>query len=114
MERNKAAGPDGIPIEFFQTCWDFIKSDMIDLFDDFYLGPLDIKRINYGIITLLPKVKDAKKSAIHAKLSPKLPIQMITKFLTIRLESVARRVIHKSQTTFFKRKEHYEYCIGSS
>jgi hypothetical protein len=61
MERNKAAWLDGIPIEFFQACWDFIKSDMIDLFDDFYLRPLDIKMIHYDIITLLPKVKDAKK-----------------------------------------------------
>jgi hypothetical protein len=32
---------------------------MIELFEDFYLGNLDIKRINYGIITLLPKTKEA-------------------------------------------------------
>jgi hypothetical protein len=25
MERNKAAGPDGMPIEFFQARWGFIK-----------------------------------------------------------------------------------------
>jgi hypothetical protein len=60
-EKNKAADPDRLPIDFFQHYWEVIKSDMLALFNEFYLGNLDIKRINYGIITLLPKVKDAKK-----------------------------------------------------
>jgi hypothetical protein len=58
-DKNKAAGLDGLPMEFFQVCWIVIKSDMLELFEDFYLGNLDIKRINYGIITLLPKTKEA-------------------------------------------------------
>jgi hypothetical protein len=51
----------GSPIEFYQHCWKIIKADMVLLFQDFYLGVLDIKRINYGIITLLPKVKEAER-----------------------------------------------------
>jgi mannosylglycoprotein endo-beta-mannosidase len=27
METNKAAGPDKIPIEFYQTCWGIVKYD---------------------------------------------------------------------------------------
>jgi hypothetical protein len=61
MEKNKAVELDGLPIEFYQCCWEIIKSDMSELFDDFVKGSLDIKRINYGIITLLPKVKEAEK-----------------------------------------------------
>jgi hypothetical protein len=38
MERNKAASPDGLPIEFFQKCWEFMKSDICELFQDFYIG----------------------------------------------------------------------------
>jgi hypothetical protein len=34
---------------------------MVDLFNDFYLGFLDARRINYGIITLYSKVKDAER-----------------------------------------------------
>jgi hypothetical protein len=59
MEKNKAAGPDDWPIEFYQQCWSFIKEDIMEMFNDFHNGRLDIKRLNYGIITLLPKVKDA-------------------------------------------------------
>ena len=30
-KKNKAAGPDRIPIEFYQGCWDIIKGDIIQL-----------------------------------------------------------------------------------
>jgi hypothetical protein len=57
MERNKVAGPDGLPVEFFQKNWNFIKSDMMTLFREFHKGELDIRRVNYGTITLIPIVK---------------------------------------------------------
>jgi hypothetical protein len=38
----------------------FIKHDIMGLFDDFREQKMDIK-INYGIITLLPKIKNATK-----------------------------------------------------
>jgi hypothetical protein len=38
MERNKAAGPDGLPIEFFQKCWEIVKDDVCELFSNLYLG----------------------------------------------------------------------------
>jgi len=53
MEKNKAAGPDKIPIEFYQHCWEIIKEDIMELFTDFHEGRLDVSRMNYGIITLL-------------------------------------------------------------
>lgn len=35
MEKNKATGPDKIPIEFYQSCWDIVKGDIIQLFAHF-------------------------------------------------------------------------------
>jgi hypothetical protein len=61
MEKNKAIGPDKIPIEFYQHCWEIIKEDIIEMFGDFYAGRLEASRLNYGIITLLPKIQDAEK-----------------------------------------------------
>jgi hypothetical protein len=59
MEKNKAAGPDGIPIEFYQACWEIIKSDIMVVFDDLFEHKIELARINYGIITLIPKGEDA-------------------------------------------------------
>jgi len=102
-KKNKAAGPDKIPIEFYQTCWDIIKSDIIELFEDFHTGNLPVSRLNYGVITLLPKVQDA------AKIQQFRPIcllnchyKWITKTLTLRLEKLADKLILKTQSAFLK------------
>lgn len=58
METNKAPGPDYIPIGFYQKCWSIVKDDLVAVFKDFYEGTLVVKRMNYGVITLLPKTKE--------------------------------------------------------
>jgi hypothetical protein len=32
MNRDKALGPDGFSIAFFQDCWDVIKKDIMGVF----------------------------------------------------------------------------------
>jgi hypothetical protein len=59
MERNKAASLDGISIEFYQTCWDIVKQDVMAVFDDLFEHKIDLDKINYGIITLIPKSVDS-------------------------------------------------------
>jgi hypothetical protein len=61
MEKNKVACPDGIPIEFYQVCWEIIKKDLMVVFDDLYDHKIDLERINYGVITLIPKGDDADR-----------------------------------------------------
>ena len=61
MEKNKSPSPDGIPIDFYQHFWEIVKCDFMKLLNDFHEGKLDITRLNYGIITLVPKSDDAKQ-----------------------------------------------------
>lgn len=56
LKHNKAPG------EFYAKFWDLIKLDILDLLHDFHKGILDVERLNFGIITLVPKTKDASKS----------------------------------------------------
>ena len=55
MEHNKAPGPDGFPAEFYQRFWPIIKTDLMQLFAQLHSGELPLLRLNYGVITLLPK-----------------------------------------------------------
>lgn len=48
MRPNKAAGPDNIPIEFFQHCWGIVKKEVMLLFEWFHENKLDVQRLNYG------------------------------------------------------------------
>lgn len=63
MESNKAPGPDNIPAEFYKHCWEFVKKDLMRLFDAFHNNSLDVARLNYGVITLLPKLDGAKEDS---------------------------------------------------
>jgi hypothetical protein len=44
MENNKAADPDGISAEFYEECWDIIKTYMIASFSDFHRHAIDLKK----------------------------------------------------------------------
>jgi hypothetical protein len=37
MDHSKALGPDGFPAEFYQTFWDTIKTNLLDMFSLFML-----------------------------------------------------------------------------
>lgn len=55
-----ASGPDGLSFLFYQNFWDLIKEDIMALVRDFENGSLDIRKLNYFILTLIPKEPDAK------------------------------------------------------
>jgi hypothetical protein len=103
IEKNKAAGPDGIPIEFYQVCWEIMKSDIMAVFDDLYDHKIDIARINYGIITLIPKGNDDDRIQ---KFRPICLLQVLfnifTKTLTVRAAPVMEKLLSQCQTTFIK------------
>ena len=71
--------------------------------DDFHRGVVDLARLNYGIITLVPKVKDAKQIQ---KFRPicllNVSFKIITKVLMNRLSKVVNPIISPIQTAFVK------------
>jgi hypothetical protein len=56
MKAGSAAGPDGLPVAFFQKFWPVPQPVIMKTFHEFYIGTLDLARLNYGVITLIPKV----------------------------------------------------------
>ena len=95
-KKNKAVGPDNIPIEFYQHCWEIIKGGIIEMFD-FHAGNLDVSRLNYGIITLLPKIQQFRPICLLNCL-----YKWITKVLTLRLDPLPEKLILVNQSAFMK------------
>ena len=56
---NAASGPDGFSIPFFKKFWPQLRVLMCNIIQGFWLGTVDISRLNYAVITLIPKVKGA-------------------------------------------------------
>jgi hypothetical protein len=42
MERNKAPGLDGFPADFYQTFWETIKEDLLEMFSFLHAGQLEL------------------------------------------------------------------------
>ena len=103
MEHNKAPGPDGFPAEFYQNFWDIIKLDLLALFGALHAGQLELFRLNFGEIILLPKIIDAERIQQYRPICLlNVSFKIFTKVATIRLNSVADHVVRPSQTAFMQ------------
>jgi hypothetical protein len=103
MEQNKAPGLDGFAAEFYQNFWKVIKSDLLELFGFLHAGQLELFRLNFGEIILLPKIIDAERIQQYRHICLlNVSFKIFTKVATIRLNSVADHVVHPSQTVFMQ------------
>jgi hypothetical protein len=79
---------------------------LLNILNEFALGRLDISRLNFGILSLIPKVPGADSIK---QFRPIALINVIFKFISkayaIRLSLVAHRTIYFAQTTFIKGRQ---------
>jgi len=101
MEHNKAPGPDGFPVEFYQVFWNLIKDDLMALFTDFHKEELNLYILNFGIITLIPKIQEATKIQQYRPICVlNVSFKIFTKVGMNRLNKVAQTVVSPTQTAF--------------
>ena len=101
MEHNKAPGPDGFLVEFFQVFWEIIKENLMALFKDFHEERLPLYSLNFGVITLLPKTVEVKQIQQYRPICVlNVCFKILTKVCTNRLNRIAQTVVSASQTAF--------------
>jgi hypothetical protein len=94
MKHNKVPWPNRFPAKFYQTFWEIIKYDMMALFKEFHNGSLPLFHLNYGIITLLPKNKEAINiKQYHPICLLNVSFKIFTKVAVRRLSQVAEKII---------------------
>jgi hypothetical protein len=103
METNTAPRPDHMPVEFYQKSWEILKHDLLDMLIEFWQQELDLGRLNYGIITLIPKLKEASRIQQFRPICLlNVSFKIITKILMLRFEGCMSRIINKCQSAFIK------------
>jgi hypothetical protein len=60
---------DGLPFLFYQKFWEILKDDPVRLFKDFHKGELDLYRLICAMITLIPKVEEARDMKLFRPIS---------------------------------------------
>ena len=98
-----APGPDGLSFLFYQKFWNLIKNDVVHLFNDFHRGDLDLKRLNFALVTLIPKVGEATNMKQFRPISLlNCSFKIFSKLLTLRLTFVVQRIVAPTQSAFIK------------
>jgi hypothetical protein len=113
MEEIKAAifsyypkgspGPDGLPFLFYQKHWEVVKQDIYDMFQEFHAGNLGLFRLNFAMLTLIPKTEDAMDMRNYRPISLlNCSFKMFSKLITLRLEKVCQKLIAREQSAFIR------------
>lgn len=101
MENNKAPRLDGFPTEFYQTFWEVIKQDLMNMFKSFQRGELPLFQHNYDTIILLPKKENAVKIQQYRPICLlNVSFKIFTKVGTNWVTKEAHIVISPTQTMF--------------
>jgi hypothetical protein len=82
------------------------------LYDDFHEDKLPLFSLNFGVITLLPKTKEAIKLQQYRPICLlNVSFKIFTKVDTNRINKVAETVVRPSQTTFMPRRNIMEGVV---
>ena len=106
LNGDKALGPDGFSLAFWQFCWDFVKDEIMSFFKDFFERGKLIRSLNTTFLVLIPKKGEAED------LSDFRPISLVgglykvlAKVLANRLKKVARKVVSSTQNAFIEGRQ---------
>jgi hypothetical protein len=76
---------------------------VLQILNDFALGRVDIARLNFGILSLIPKVPGAENIKQYRPIALiNVIFKLVSKAFAVRLSPVAHRVISQAQTAFIK------------
>ena len=106
---NKAPGPDGLPIEFYRTFWEYIKQDLLDMYNcNFDNGAMSDSQ-QTAILKLLFKKGDATLLTNWRPISLlNTDYKLLAAIMAARLKAVLSTVIHVDQTCGVPERTIYE------
>ena len=103
---EKALGPNGFSMAFFQSCWGVLKTEIMDVFQNFHTQAVYEKSLNASFLALIPKkvddveVKDFQPISLVGGI-----YKIISKVLANWLRRVAHGFISDSQNAFVKGRQ---------
>ncbi|XP_073355154.1 uncharacterized protein [Aegilops tauschii subsp. strangulata] len=98
-----APGPDGFPFLFYQQFWDLIKGNLFALFQDSEKGELDLYRLNFSLLTLVPKEAEAVRMEKFRPLAMiNCSFKIFAKCATTKFGPICNDLIAPNQTAFIK------------
>ena len=104
FQNNKSPGSDGIPIEFYKTCWNLISDSFLECTkESFKYGEMSCSQ-RKAVITLIEK--QGKDRTLIENWRPisliNVDAKIISKVIAVRVKNVLPSIIHHNQTGYVK------------
>ena len=106
LNGEKATGPNGYTIAFWQCNWETVKGEVMTIFKDFFVFGKFVKSLNSTFIVMVPKkegagdFKDFRPISLVGSL-----YKLIAKVLANRLKKVMNQLVNKAQNAFVEGKQ---------
>jgi hypothetical protein len=109
-----APDPDGFSFLFYQKFWPLIKADFMAMIRGFEKGEINITRLNYAMIILLPKYDEARSLKKFRPISLiNCSFKIFAKALNNRLEMISDRLLAPNQIAFVKGRYILESVVST-
>ncbi|RVW85171.1 Transposon TX1 uncharacterized 149 kDa protein [Vitis vinifera] len=106
LNGDKAPGPDGFPIAFWQFCWDFVKDKIMGFFKDFFERGKFVRSLNSTFLVLVPKKGGADDLRDYRPISLVGGLyKILAKVLANRLKKVVSKVVSPTQNAFVEGRQ---------
>ncbi|RVW84239.1 Transposon TX1 uncharacterized 149 kDa protein [Vitis vinifera] len=106
MNGDKAPGPDGFTVAFWQFCWEFVKEEIVDVFKEFYEDKSFAKSLNSTFLVLIPKKGGAEDLGDFRPISLLGGVyKLLAKVLSNRIKGVLDKVVSPDQNAFVKGRQ---------
>ncbi|XP_058096344.1 uncharacterized protein LOC131242009 [Magnolia sinica] len=103
--RDKALGPNGFPLAFFQVFLNLVRKDVVRFIDEFFTSIQLPAQMVASLIALVSKKEEANCLKDFRQISLiGAPHKILAKILAIRFRSIIGHVISKVQGTFVEER----------
>lgn len=112
---DKAPGPDGFPMSFYQNFWEMLKVDIMNTIRHFHEHQVFEKSLNATFVALIPKKTEAVELRDFRPISLIGGVyKIITKLLAERLKKVINKLVNKYQMAFIKGRQIMDAALIAS
>jgi hypothetical protein len=109
-----APGPDGFSFLFYQRFWFVIKVDLMAMVRGFEKGEVNLARLNYVRIVLIPKEEGGNTLKKFRPISLiNCSFKVFAKAINTRLEGVCDRFLAPNQTAFVRGRYILESVVSA-
>eukprot|EP00253_Pinus_taeda_P027981 PITA_27981 len=106
MHNGKAPDPNGFNVDFFKTCWEIVKHDILDVVEDSRKSKTVPRALYESFITLIPK---QEKAITPDRFKPialcNVVYKIISKVISNRLKPLLPTLVLEEQTGYVEGRQ---------